>query len=145
MTRLVLLAVAVAAAACESGAPGPGTIALGRDLCANCRMAIVSQQTAAQIVAAGDDPVFFDEVGCLRDYVRRHPLAPSAVAYVADHQTGQWIDARQATFTQTRAATPMTSGLLAHADAASRDADPAARGGVPVPATAVVGPFEETP
>jgi copper chaperone NosL len=142
----VALAIAVAAVAgCQSGAPAPGTIALGRDLCANCRMAIVSQQTAAQIVAAGDDPVFFDEVGCLRDYLRRQPLAPDAVAYVADHQTGRWVDARHATFTQTRAATPMTSGLLAHADAASRDADPAARGGVAVPATAVVGQTEETP
>ena len=80
--------------------------------------------------------MFFDEAGCLRDYLGSHATPADAVVYVADHRTGEWLNARTAVFTKTSASTPMGSGLLAHADAASRDADPAAAGG----STAVVMP-----
>ena len=53
------------------------------------------------------------------------------MVFVADHRTGEWVDARRAVFTRTSIDTPMASGLVAHADAASRDADPAAAGGQP--------------
>ena len=72
---------------------------------------------------------FFDELGCLRDYLGGHATPADAVVYVADHRTGEWVTARTAVFTKTATSTPMGSGLLAHADAASRDADPAAAGG----------------
>ncbi len=139
MNRLASVAVVCLLAGCTQETPGPAELAMGSDLCANCRMVIVSQATAAQIVAPGEEPVAFDEVGCLRDYLARTPLEADAVAYVADHRTGAWIDARRALFTQARTATPMASGIIAHADAASRDADPAARAGVPVTAAAVLG------
>jgi copper chaperone NosL len=130
--------LAVAAAAC-SGGTGPVEIALGSDACASCRMTILSQSTAAQIVGAGRDPVLFDELGCLRDYLAAAPLADDARVYVADHASGAWVAAASAVFTRTGVQTPMGSGLLAHADAASRDRDPAARGGTPVDAAAVIG------
>ncbi|MEP7118676.1 MAG: hypothetical protein ABI880_13890 [Acidobacteriota bacterium] len=76
--------------------------------------------------------MIFDEIGCLRDYLAATPMAADAVAYVTDHRTGQWVPATEAVFTRTRTATPMSSGLLAHANAASRDADDAARDGSPV-------------
>lgn len=139
MTRLVGVVVVCLLAGCSQEAGGPAEIALGSDQCANCRMVIVSQTTAAQIVAPGDEPVAFDEVGCLRDYLAHTPLQADAVAYVADHRTGAWIDARRALFTQARTATPMASGIIAHADAASRDADPAARAGRPVTTVAILG------
>ena len=37
--------------------------------------------------------------------------------------------------------TPMNSGLVAWANAASRDQDPAGKGGTPVPVAEVIGPF----
>jgi copper chaperone NosL len=96
-------------------------------------MVIVSQATAAQIVSAGEEPRFFDEIGCLRAYLAAASatLTDRTVIYVADHRTGEWVEARRAVFTRTSAATPMSSGVIAHTDAASRDADPAARGGTP--------------
>lgn len=130
MTKWVLPA-ALIMSACAAGPPGPATVGLGEDACAVCRMTIVSRATAAQIVRAGDEPVFFDEIGCLRDFLARRPLPDDAVIYVADHRTGEWANARTAVFTKTTVSTPMASGLLAHADAKSRDADPAAAGGSP--------------
>jgi copper chaperone NosL len=133
--RLAVLGVAaLMSAACGgSGEPRPAALDLGRDACSHCRMAIVSTTTAAQIVAPGEEPRLFDDLGCLRDFVAVTPVPPDAVVFVADHRTGDWILARQAVYTRTTLQTPMASGLIAHADAASRDQDPAARGGEAVP------------
>lgn len=126
-----LLAAALVLSGCAGRPPGPAAVASGEDACASCRMTVVSRATAAQIVRAGDEPVFFDELGCLRDYLARRAVPDDAVIYVADHRTGEWVNARAAVFTKTTVSTPMASGLLAHADASSRDADPAAAGGSP--------------
>jgi len=128
MTKWLPAALLVMSA-CAGGLPTPAAVGLGEDACAHCRMTLVSQSTAAQIARRGDEPVFFDEVGCLRNYLGSHVTPGDAVVFVADHRTGEWVNARTAVFTRTSTSTPMGSGLLAHADAASRDADPAAAGG----------------
>jgi len=138
MNRIVML-VCVTLAACATHDPRPATIRLGEDACASCRMTIVSMQNAAQIVAPGAEPILFDEIGCLRNYLAATPLTDGALVVVADHRTGEWIDARHAVFTQTAVATPMSSGVLAHTDVRSRDADERARGGAPIAADAVLG------
>jgi hypothetical protein len=126
------LVVTGLAAACVQG-PGPVAITLSRDACASCRMVFASTATAAQIVRPGEEPLLFDDFDCLRAYLASHPLDPQASAYVTEHRTAEWIDAGTAVFTRTNGlATPMASGLVAHRDEASRDADPAARQGMPV-------------
>ena len=80
----------------------------------------------------------FDEIGCLQDYLADHPLAAEATVFVADHRSGEWLDARSAVFTRTTLHTPMSSGLIAHADSASRDADPAAHDGLLVAAADIL-------
>lgn len=133
--RLLLVA---AFAGCAPGTLAPVAIDTGADVCAHCRMAIVSTATAAQILAPGDDPVLFDDLGCLRDYVAAAGLRAEAMAVVADHRTGAWVDGRTAVFTKTSLDTPMGSGLLAHATSASRDLDAAASRGTAVPARSVL-------
>ena len=108
-------------------------------------MTLVSIGTAAQIVVSGEEPLIFDELGCLRDYLAEHSLAADARVYVADHRTGAWVEASSAVFTRTTLATPMSSGLIAHVDAASRDADAGTRNGELVPNAAVLQPPRTTP
>jgi len=97
-------------------------------------------RTAAQLVIAGEEPLFFDDLGCLARHLREHPPRRGAVAYVADHRTGSWIPASEAVYVlQPAASTPMGSHVLAHRDAASRDADPVSRGGQPLSFGAVFG------
>lgn len=140
MRRLIITCIAgFAAIACADGAARPVDIAMNSDACAHCRMTIVSKTTAAEIVAPGEEPRFFDEVGCLRDYLAHTTIPPDAAVFVADHRTGAWVDARTAVFARTSVSTPMVSGLLAYADAGSRDADPAARGGAPIEVATVLG------
>lgn len=124
--------------ACASGPPAPVAIDTAADVCAHCRMTIVSTATAAQIVAPGEEAVLFDDLGCLRDYAARTGLAAEAMVFVADHRTGEWVDGRTAVFTKTSLDTPMGSGLLAHATAASRDLDAAASRGTVVPVRSVL-------
>lgn len=124
------------------GAPGPCDLDARNDACANCRMAVSDARFAAQLVAPSELPRFFDDVGCLRDWLAANPRLPAgAAAFVADHRTKAWVPARRAVYTRSPALeTPMASHVIAHADAASRDLDAAASGGRGVPATELFGP-----
>jgi copper chaperone NosL len=94
-------------------------------------MAVSNPRFASQLVAPGEEPRFFDDLGCLAGYLLHHPgLPPGSAAFVADHRSGEWVPAASAVFTRVAGLdTPMGSHVLAHASAASRDADPDARGG----------------
>ncbi len=120
--------------------PGPADLDTKNDACAWCRMAVSDARFAAQIVCPSEEPRFFDDIGCLVSYVARGAPPRGAVAFVADHRTKEWVAAERALYTRNPAlATPMGSHLLAHADAASREADPDVRGGTPVVASALFG------
>lgn len=119
-----VLAAAWLAPACGELAR-PAELDTAGESCASCRMAVSSVRTAGQIAAPGAEPLFFDDLGCLRDYLTAgRPVARSAAAYVADHRTGEWILARSAVYAEVPSlATPMGSHLVAHASAASRERD----------------------
>ncbi len=131
MTARVLAgAIAAIAVACAAGPPVPVAIDTATDTCSHCRMVISSRSTAAQVVAPGEEPLLFDDLGCLREYLAATALPPRAAVFVASHLTGAWVRAGDAVFTEmTGLQTPMGSGLIAHANRDERDADPAAAGG----------------
>jgi copper chaperone NosL len=128
MMRPVLLASIVALISCGSEAPSPATIDARGDACAFCRMTVSASDVVAQIVAPGEEPLFFDDIGCLAAFVKAHAdLSNGAVAYVSDHRTHAWVRAHRAVYTRVPGLdTPMGSHLVAHADAQSRQADPIA-------------------
>ncbi len=139
--RWLAIAVGTALSACASGEAGPAVIDTRNDTCSFCRMAISDVRFAAQIVAPHEEPVFFDDIGCFASYVKAQHPREEAIAYVADHRTRQFVRAARATYTKVSGhETPMASRLIAHADAASRDADPDARGGAPQTLAEVFGP-----
>jgi copper chaperone NosL len=125
------LAALLAVLACSRGPAGPAPLDTRNEVCAHCRMAVSSQRFAGQIVAAGEEPRFFDDLACLAAYLHARPPPRGALAYVADHRTGEWVPADRALYSRAPVDTPMGSHLIAHATAASRDLDPAARGAVP--------------
>ena len=137
MIRRLLLAC-LTLNACTAATLRPADVRAGEDACVHCRMTIISLATAAQVAASGAEPLLFDDLGCLRDYLAEKPLAPDAIVFVADHRTAQWIEAGHATFTRTRALTPMGSGLFAHASVEGRDQDPEALHGLPVTVEAIL-------
>ncbi len=142
MSRARLAALLVAGVACTRGPPQPAVVDTRNDSCASCRMAVSDVRFAAQLVAPGEEPTFFDDVGCLRDHLRRTPRRHvGTVAFVADHRTREWHRASRAVFTRRDSLeTPMASHLIAHGSIASRDSDLAAAGGTPVSADDLFGP-----
>lgn len=126
---------------CRGGAVVPATLDPKNDACSHCRMAVSDQGFAGQLVAPGEEPKFFDDIGCLRDYLSGSAtLSRGATAYVADHRTRDWVRAAKAVYVRVDTLdTPMGSHIIAHADEASRQADPAARGGVPLAPAGVFG------
>lgn len=135
MRRSLLLAVLLAAAACApAGPPPPAPLDTANEACRHCRMMVSDARFAAQLVAPAEEPLFFDDIGCLRDFLSENPQPTAGfTAYVADHRTRAWVPADQAVYTRVeRLSTPMDSHLIAHADAASRAADPDAAGGTPL-------------
>ena len=140
MTTL-LAPFALAVVACGGGTPEPATLDTRNESCASCRMAISSAVFASQLVAPGELPRFFDDLGCLADYLKAGKAPDGATAFVADHRTKAWVRADRAVYTRVPGLeTPMGSHAIAHADAASRDADPDARTGAPLLSAELFGP-----
>jgi len=135
-----MLIVPIVALACSRGLPAPPPVDTRNDACASCRMLVSDPRTAAQLVAPGEETLFFDDLGCLGRYLREHPPRRGAMVYVADHRTGNWVPAKEALYVlQPSASTPMGSHLLGYGSAASRDSDPVARGSRSVPVGEVLG------
>ena len=103
-------------------------------------MTLLSIATAAQIAAPGLEPIVFDDLGCLREYLRAHPMPADALVFVADHRTGMWLEARHALLTRAAVRTPMDSRVIAHTDRESRGADPDALHGEPLAVNWLLAP-----
>lgn len=132
----LIAALTLVLQACTASAPAPAQVDVRHDACAECRMTVSNIRFASQLVAPGEEPRVFDDIGCLAAYLRDHAVLPAnTLAYVADHRTGEWVTASSAVFTRAPGIeTPMGSHVVAHASAGSRDADARVRGGAAVAA-----------
>lgn len=137
MKPIILILFTLAGCGLTRTTPAPLDTS-GKESCAFCRMAIVDGRTAAELVAPGEEPRFFDDLGCLRSYLLANKLPWKGVVYVADHRTRAWVPLSRAVYARQPALeTPMGSQLIAHASSSSRAADEAARGATPLSAADV--------
>ena len=133
-------------AACGDGTQGPAPLDTKNDACAWCRMSVSDLRFAAQLTAPGHEPKFFDDAGCLRDWLKAPREEAPWTAWVTDHRTKEWVKAKDAAL---------------HAEPVRSDADelgarrprerrlarrgPGRKGGTAVPAAEVIGPFPTEP
>ena len=135
-----VLVLLVGLLACSTEKPGPAPLDTKNEQCAACRMSVSDRRFAAQVTAPGYEPRFFDDIGCLRHWLKEGKEPAPWTAWVSDHRTKSFVPALTAVYTKSPTVqTPMNSGILAHADAASRDQDPAVQGGTPLPASEILG------
>jgi copper chaperone NosL len=108
--------VFLALAACAGGPPRPQAIPLDRFNCARCGMMISSERGDAQVLYAGRDPRFYDDIGCLA--ADRAAWQNGGVPYVMTEADG-WARADAAFYARPADShTAMNYGFTAHAVAA---------------------------
>jgi copper chaperone NosL len=102
-------------------------------MCGSCRMAISQQQFAAEVLDSDENPVKFDDIGCMLRYLAdSQHKAPSI--FVMDYQTRRWLDGSAAWFVRgSRVSTPMGGGILAFGDRSRAEAMARDTGGEVLP------------
>ena len=142
MKTVLIACVMGLAVACGPAVPAPAELTTGQEACAFCRMSVSQPEFASQVVSPGELPLFFDDLGCLNNYLTvTYDPAPETVIYVTDHASRAWVRADNALFSRVAgASTPMGSHLVAHASAESRASDVAAAGAAPVAVDVVIPP-----
>lgn len=137
LTGSVLLALAALVACGSEPLSGPPTeMKLGRHECAECGM-IVSEDRCSSALLVEDDGrreyLYYDDIGCMLDDERAGLDDRTVVErHVRDYNAKSWVEATKAQFlfTDSKALqTPMGSGMVAFAQAASADAARAKLGG----------------
>ena len=110
---ILLIALSALTLGCSAQARSPEPVPVDRVECARCRMVISNAAGAGELLAAGEDTRFYDDIGCLAADWAAHYR--SAAAFV-QLPTGEWSEARHAFYGQPQAAhTAMGSGLAAFA------------------------------
>lgn len=123
--RLIAMSLAVASAlpACDRAEEsGPPALRFGRDECAECKMSIVDEKSAAAArvrTPHGVEPLLFDDIGCLLDLERWKPQTQVVERWTRDYGSRAWTRAETAAYVfSEKIHTPMGSWIAAYADPA---------------------------
>lgn len=83
-----------------------------------CRMAISEKRFAAEFITKDGEALKFDDIGCLRDYVKSKGNRDQIAAYFFnDYETTRWIAGTSAHFVKSdEFKTPMSGGIVAFED-----------------------------
>lgn len=114
--RAIATLVLALSLGCSSDPPQPVPLEIGKESCQFCRMVVSDRRFAAQIVAHGYDPLFFDDIGCLAAHLKKNEVTPDSVVFVADYREDRWVNAHDAFYFRCPGlASPMNSGIISSA------------------------------
>lgn len=124
MPALVLLSIIfLELGACSPDqVTGPGEVRWDRETCTRCSMAVGDRHYAAQVRGATAEEKTrlykFDDIGCALIWLEQQTWQddPRTEIWVADHRSGDWLDARKASYIEGKIS-PMNYGLGAQAQA----------------------------
>lgn len=100
---LILLVLAVA---CTAG--GPRDPVWGKQTCKHCGMLVSEARYAGQLLTTQNERLYFDDIGCLVEYVDRERGAASKLWVYAE---GGWVEAESARY-GVGAPSPMDYGFV---------------------------------
>lgn len=110
---LLMAFLVIFLSACSSSASEPAEIKQNRDRCDNCNMGIAELESAAQIILKSGEPVLFDDIGCMTQYIQTENPEYDA-AFVHDFHSREWIPFESSSFIQNgHIESPMSYGIAA--------------------------------
>ncbi|MEM5817315.1 MAG: nitrous oxide reductase accessory protein NosL [Desulfitobacterium hafniense] len=118
MAQLTLLCLVLSLIGC-SAAEAVGTpreIDPTIDICPVCRMSVIDEHFAAQIIDSQGRVEIFDDIGCLSIHIRKMETTEKdsiLASYVKDFESLEWISAQGAFYVQGQIDTPMSFGIVA--------------------------------
>jgi copper chaperone NosL len=119
--RIVLVSLLAALVGCGGKPLEPEPVPLNQVTCARCGMVVSREADSAEWVARGEDPRFYDDIGCLA--TDDLPSRDRSARFV--HVGSRWEEAETVFFARPAgASTPMGYGVIAFAsrqEAAARD------------------------
>jgi copper chaperone NosL len=108
MKARILLFFCALAAACNT-ASEPVDPVWDKQACQACRMIVDNPRFAAQLLEAGGERRFFDDIGCLAELLDQLAQAPRGI-WVRDGG-GRWVDAKSIRYADS-APSPMDYGFV---------------------------------
>ncbi|UOE53070.1 nitrous oxide reductase accessory protein NosL [Cytobacillus oceanisediminis] len=112
-TILLMTVLVILLSACSSSASEPAEIKQNQDSCDNCNMGIAELESAAQLILESGEPVLFDDIGCLTQYIQTENPEYDA-AFVHDYLSREWISFEASSFIQNgNIESPMSYGIAA--------------------------------
>jgi copper chaperone NosL len=112
-TILLIAILVILLSACSSSASEPAEIKQSRDSCDNCNMGIAELESAAQLILKSGEPVLFDDIGCMTQYIQTENPEYDA-AFVHDSLSREWISFETSSFIQNgHIESPMSYGIAA--------------------------------
>jgi len=114
---LVVAFLAFSFSACEKkDTSGLAKVHWDRDMCARCVMVVSDRHNTTQVKDPKTGKAYmFDDIGCMALWFEEEKIEwrDSAIVWITDVNTGEWIDAKSA-FYDTENITPMAYGFSAH-------------------------------
>lgn len=97
--------------------------------CAECNMGINEIEHATQVILEDGTPKIYDDIGCMVIDLNEND-ENVGIGYVHDHDSGEWIDMKEATYVQESTIhTPMNYGIIAFESADDATSFQVAHGG----------------
>ncbi|MCP3872583.1 MAG: hypothetical protein GY699_05420 [Desulfobacteraceae bacterium] len=91
----------------------PSNFVWDREVCEECKMAVSDPHYAAQVIDPKGKPHYFDDIGCLVFWLKKHPMQDKERSWVNDFKTTEWIDVKKANWKYGDPRTPMGYGFAA--------------------------------
>jgi len=116
--KLLLVALTTLTfSACEKkDMSGVAKVHWDRDMCARCVMVVSDRHNTTQVRNPKTGKKYmFDDIGCMALWFEEENITwqESAIVWITDVDTGEWIDAKKAYY-DTENITPMAYGFSAH-------------------------------
>jgi copper chaperone NosL len=111
--------------------PAAEPISFGEDMCAHCKMTIVDEPFAAEVVTQKGKVYKFDAIECMVDFLKIKQADQMALTLVRDYENPkEWQDASQCNYLISKdLPSPMGAGLSAWLSKENAEAMKAEKGG----------------